>query len=229
MLVIVPSRGRPDNIRELIQAWEQTRSYASLLVVVDDDDESLEGYRDVMRDVPDWVQPLAVAPRKRLCPTLNDFAMANVELYDILGFMGDDHRPRTAGWDHRFAMAITQLGGTGVVYGNDLIQGANIPTAVWMSSCIVETLGYMVPPGLIHLFADDSWKAWGNGIHRLTYLNDVVIEHLHPVAQKSEWDDTYKECNSGEVWSADEAAFKTYMAGAYPSDIDKIMRECVNR
>lgn len=228
MLVIVPSRGRPDNIRELIAAWEETRTRAWLLVAVDDDDETLPGYRDVFATAPDWVS-WEVGPRKRMCPTLNDIAVRQAELYDILGFMGDDHRPRTQGWDHRFSMAIAQMGGTGVAYGNDLIQGANIPTAVWMSSCIVETLGYMVPPGLIHLFADDSWKAWGNGIGRLAYLNDVIIEHLHPVAQKSEWDDTYKECNSGAVWAADEAAFKAYMAGAYQSDVDKVMRECVNR
>lgn len=228
MLVIVPSRGRPDNIRELIEAWESTRTYAALLVVVDDDDETLPGYVEVMDSAPDWSR-LEITPRKRLGPTLNDYAMRNVELYDILGFMGDDHRPRTPQWDKRFAMAIAQMGGTGVAYGNDLIQGANIPTAVWLSSCIVETLGYMCPPDLTHLFLDNSWKAWGEGIHKLSYLNDVVIEHCHPVAHKSEWDDTYRECNSGEVWSADEAGFKAYMSGAYQSDIDKVLRECVNR
>lgn len=228
MLVIVPSRGRPDNIRELIEAWEATRTYAALLVVVDDDDETLPGYVEVMDGAPDWAR-LEITPRKRLGPTLNDYALRNVELYDIIGFMGDDHRPRTPQWDKRFAMAIAQMGGTGVAYGNDLIQGANIPTAVWLSSCIVETLGYMCPPDLTHLFLDNSWKAWGEGIRKLSYLNDVVIEHLHPVAQKSEWDDTYRECNSGEVWSADESAFKAYMSGAYQSDIDKVLRECVNR
>ena len=140
MLVIVPSRGRPENIRELIEAWEQTRTRAWLLVAVDDDDETLPEYRDVFATAPGWVT-WKVAPRKRMCPTLNEYAVPYAAMYDILGFMGDDHRPRTQGWDHKLSMAIAQMGGTGISYGNDLIQGANIPTAVWMSSCIVETLG----------------------------------------------------------------------------------------
>lgn len=225
MLVIVPSRGRPDNITELIDSWESTRTYAELLVAVDSDDEMLERYEMVLENAPSWAT-IHVAPRKRMCPTLNDRAMESVERYDILGFMGDDHRPRTHGWDRRFAGAIAQTGGVGVAYGNDLIQGPNLPTAVWMSSCIVETLGYMVPPGLIHLFADDSWKAWGNGIKRLTYVSDVIVEHLHPVAQKSEWDDTYKECNSGAVWGADEATYQEYQRTTLQEDIDKIKARC---
>lgn len=226
MLVIVPSRGRPENIADLVESWKATRTYAELLVAVDSDDEMLERYELVMETAPSWAT-IHVAPRKRMAPTLNDRAMESVERYDVIGFMGDDHRPRTHAWDRRFAGAIAAMGGTGVVYGNDLIQGVNLPTAVWMSSCIVETLGYMVPPGLIHLFADDSWKAWGNGIGRLAYLSDVIVEHLHPIAQKSEWDDTYKECNSGEVWGADEITFRAYMEMTYQTDINKIVSTCL--
>jgi hypothetical protein len=225
MLVIVPSRGRPDNITALIDAWERTRSYAQLLVVVDDDDELLTRYEMVMETAPDWVS-LEVTPRKRLGPTLNEYAVKNAPLFDVLGFMGDDHRPRTTHWDRRFAMAIAQMGGVGVTYGNDLIQGPNLPTAVWMSSCIVETLGYMVPPGILHLFADNTWQAWGNGISRMSYLNDVVIEHVHPVAQKAEWDVTYQECNSGAVWEADEKTFHAYMDTTFQKDMDKIKAVC---
>lgn len=228
MLVIVPSRGRPHNIAALIEAWRRTRKTAQLLVVVDDDDEKLDEYGYVLETAPDWVS-LEIGPRKRMCPTLNDFAVKYAPLYDVLGFMGDDHRPRTPHWDHRFEMAIAQMGGTGIAYGNDLIQGPNIPTAVSMSSCLVETLGYMVPPGLLHLFADNSWKVWGENLGRLSYLADVVIEHEHPVAQKSEWDDTYKECNAGAVWEADEKTFNAYVATQLTSDMDKIRERCLNR
>lgn len=221
MLVVVPSRGRPNNVRELIEAWLDTRTYATLQVVVDDDDETLEEYRSVLGEAPSWAC-LEVTPRKRLGPTLNEYAVMSAPLFDIIGFMGDDHRPRTPGWDQRFAAVIAQMGGTGIVYGNDLFQGPNLPTAVWMSARIVETLGYMVPPGIIHLFADDFWRDLGNGIGRLGYVHDVVIEHMHPQASKSEWDDVYVEVNSGAVWSADEATYRNYQATTLSSDIDKI-------
>jgi len=227
VLVIVPSRGRPDNITELMNAWMETRTYASLQVVVDDDDEMLSRYEMVMETAPSWVS-LEVTPRKRLGPTLNEYAVKAAPLYDVIGFMGDDHRPRTPGWDRRFAGAIVAMGGVGVVYGNDLFQGPNLPTAVWMSSCIVENLGYMVPPGIVHLFADNFWLDLGNGLGRMSYLNDVLIEHMHPQAGKSEWDPGYAEVNAGSVWEADEQTYKAYQYHRLNMDLDTIKARCIH-
>ena len=228
MLVIVPSRGRPANITALIESWKQTRTYASLLVVIDHDDDTLANYYTAVANAPDWVT-LTVTERKRLGPTLNEYALNNVQGYDIIGFMGDDHRPRTHGWDQRFAASIATVGGIGIAYGNDLIQGVNLPTAVWMSSCIIETIGYMVPPGMIHLYLDDFWKALGLRLQRLTYLNDVVIEHMHPVAGKAEWDDRYAEVNAGSMYENDGRLFQDYLAHTLQADAEKIIERCVIR
>lgn len=228
MLVVVPSRGRPANVTALIGAWKQTRTYAQLLIVADHDDDVLDGYYGAVETAPDWVT-LAVTERKRLGPTLNEYAVSNSSLYDIIGFMGDDHRPRTPGWDRRLATAIAALGGVGLAYGNDLIQGVNLPTAVWMSSCIVETLGYMVPPGMIHLYLDDFWKALGLRLQRLAYLSDVVIEHMHPVAGKAEWDDRYAEVNAGSMYENDGRVFQAYLQHTLQADAEKIIERCILR
>src|SRR5262245_16265098 len=228
MLVIVPSRGRPHNVSALIDAWRETRAYAQLLIVVDNDDDTLEQYQAVMETAPDWVD-MQFTERKRLGPTLNKYAVKYAAYYDVIGFMGDDHRPRTHAWDRRFAGAIAALGGVGVAYGNDLIQGANLPTAVWLSGCIVETLGYMVPPGMTHLYLDDFWKALGQRLQRLTYLNGVVIEHMHPVAGKSAWDEGYAEVNAGTMYENDGKVFHAYLESTLQADADKIIEQCVIR
>lgn len=228
MLVIVPSRGRPDNVAALIKVFGETRSYANLLIVVDDDDELLERYQLLFETAPAWAA-LAVTPRKRLGPTLNEYALEHAPLYDIIGFMGDDHRPRTHHWDQRMAGGIAHVGGIGLAYGNDLIQGINLPTAVWMSSCIVETLGYMVPPGMVHLYLDDFWKALGLRIERLAYAHDVIIEHMHPVAGKAPWDERYAEVNSGAMYENDGKVFQAYLAQTLQADADKVMERCVIR
>jgi hypothetical protein len=47
-----------------------------------------------------------------------------------LASLGDDHRPRTKGWDRRLIDAIESLGGApGIAYGDDKLQGAALPTA----------------------------------------------------------------------------------------------------
>jgi len=223
MLVIVPSRGRPHNVDKLIESMMATRTgNSSLLVVVDSDDTSLRRYEEL--DWPKWARLVIQSPR-RIGPTLNDFAVAAPSFndqVDIIGFMGDDHRPRTVGWDSIIEQAMKNQDGTGFVYGNDLLQGSMLPTAIFISSNIVQSLGYMCPPGMQHMYLDNVWKLWGERIHRLTYLNDVIIEHMHPVARKAEWDDGYAIVNSGEMYQSDERRMNEYILEQLEEDVKKM-------
>lgn len=212
MLYIVPSRGRPHNIIELIESWDATRAHAELLVCIDDDDPGLDAYLEIEVRSPEWVR-FGVGPRLRLGGTLNHWApyYARTGDHDLIGFMGDDHRPRTVGWDRTFS-EVARTAGPCVIYGNDLLQGANLATAVAISSSVIDALGYMTPPGQTHLYLDNAWMDMGRTVGNLIYRNDVVIEHVHPVAKKAEWDDLYKEVNSGEMYQADEKAYGAWLA-----------------
>jgi hypothetical protein len=139
--------------------------------------------------------------------------------------MGDDHRPRPAAmpWDARIRTCLS--GGPGIVYGNDLLQGEAMATAVAMTSDIVETLSYMAPPALVHLCLDLCWIDWGKGMGRITYLDDMVIEHLHPAASKAEMDAGYEEVNSPEQVSSDSAAYYDYRDnGGLEADLVKLRK-----
>lgn len=217
MAVIVPSRGRPQNIKALIEAWKATGSEVALIICVDADDPEIAGYEAI--DRPAWAFLLTSRVRRRLGQWLNDVAPMAATQHDIVGFMGDDHRPRTGGWQVYVERAAVD---GGVVYGNDLIQGANLPTAVFMDSRIVRTLGWFVVPGMTHLFMDNLWKTLGEQLGTLRYLPDVIIEHVHPIAGKAEWDQGYTEANAGHVWEHDEALYKEWMAHQMPADIAKI-------
>lgn len=220
LLVIVPSRGRPRNIADLYVAWSETTNRdASLLVAVDDDDPALPEYRRVcsLIDVE-----LEVGPRLRLTGTLNKVATERAPHYQAVAFMGDDHRPRTIGWDTNLLQALGRLG-TGIVYGNDLLQGEKMATAVAMTSNIVATLGYMAPPQMVHLCLDLVWVDWGRAIDRLVYLPDTVIEHMHPAAGKAANDAGYDEANSPHQTAADHAAYRAYRDGPlFAADVVKL-------
>jgi hypothetical protein len=69
----------------------------------------------------------------------------------------------------------------------------------------------MVPPNMKHLYLDNFWKKLGEDLGALTYLEDVIVEHMHPVAGKAEWDEGYREVNAQEVYSADALAYKNYI------------------
>jgi hypothetical protein len=219
LLMIVPSRGRPQSVPLLAQAWTDTHAEAKLLVCVDDDDPTMPAYVDAC--VEHGVEIL-VGPRRRLGPTLNEVAVRYADSWTALGFCGDDHRVRSVGWDVRMLAELDRLG-HGIVYGDDLIHGPNLPTAVVMSSTIVSTLGYMCPPGLIHLMLDNTWKAWGEGAGCLSYLPDVVIEHVHPLVGKAPTDAGYDEVNAPSMYAVDGATYQRYAdSGGLAADVEKI-------
>lgn len=228
LLVIVPSRGRPENVVRLIGAWKATvRDDAKLFVVTDPDDPTADDYHGLQIGADDdRFGHIILDPRGerlRLGGILNyiGYAYACEPDVPVLGFVGDDHLPRTEGWDTAVLAALHDLG-SGIVYGDDLLQGQKLPTAVFMTSDIIRTLGWMVPPGLVHLYIDDAWRELGAAMGRLKYLPDVVIEHMHPAAQKASWDHRYAEVNAPEVAAADKATFDAWMAEGLPAAMAKL-------
>lgn len=225
LLVIIPTRGRPHAVPEIMQAWDDTGATADVLFAVDKDDPELAGYKAQAKAFADDGRVRFVYwARKRLCGTLNQAAVKNAPSYRYLAFMGDDHRPRPADrpWDERFRECLSG-GGPGIVYGNDLLQGEKMATAVAMTSDIVTTLGVMAPSCLVHLCLDLVWIEWGKGMQRITYLDDVVIEHLHPAAGKAEFDSVYADCNSSERNESDSAAYYDYRDnGGLDADLEKL-------
>src|SRR5215203_2027590 len=93
VLVIVPSRSRPDNAHAFAEAFVEHSTRSDLLFALDEDDPLLAGYAGIP-----GVQ-YEVNPRLRLVGTLNLVATKYCEQYDYLAFLGDDHRLRTPGWD----------------------------------------------------------------------------------------------------------------------------------
>lgn len=210
LLVIIPSRGRPESVAEVAASfYDNTDGSADLLFAIDDDDRNYPIVPGVK---------YRVGPRLRMCGTLNAAAVENAKHYKYLGFMGDDHRTRTQGWD---SFVVHALQDHNVAYGNDLLQGERLPTAVFLRSEIVQKLGYMAPPALVHLYLDNFWLELGRATS-IKYLPDVIIEHLHPMAGKAEWTEQYREVNDQSVYDADQRAFSEYMAQQFAADLEKL-------
>lgn len=219
LLMIVPSRGRPRNIAALCDAWDATSTgSARLLVAVDDDDPALGQYEQVCagRGVD-----LTVGPRLRMVATLNKVALEHAPKHFAVGFMGDDHRPRTTGWDAHYLAALRTLG-TGYVYGNDLLAGETLPTQWAQTSDTVQALGAMIPAPVRHLWADNQIWDLGHAIDRITYLPDVIVEHMHPLAGKAADDAGYREVNADTAFEADRLVYAAWYENQRTTDVTKL-------
>src|SRR6185369_3994131 len=155
LVVIVPSRGRPEAARSLADAFQQTcTADTELVFAVDDDDETLERYSELAATpVGPGVTLARLFPRVSVCVVDNPTNMVRALngaatfaarfVYPApfaIGFMGDDHLPRTYGWDTAHLTALRDLG-TGIVYGDDLLQRRRLPTQCAMTADIVQALG----------------------------------------------------------------------------------------
>ena len=219
MLTIVPTRGRNDNAIRLFEAINATADFTEVVFAIDADD--VETYTGLMHETTglDNVK-VVIAERMGMNGTLNHWALWFSPDYDYICFMGDDHLPRTGGWDTKLAEAI----GTepGIAYGNDLLQGENLPTAVVMSSKIIRATGFMSPPALKHLFLDNYWLAMGHALENVNYLPDVILEHLHYTNGKAEHDDRYAAVNNAEMHNGDQAIFAEYLATEFSNDVENV-------
>jgi hypothetical protein len=221
LVVIVPSRGRPEATIALARAFADTCTAGTALsIAIDADDPRRNDYHDGLRGLPS-VSHIIEQPSGTMVTALNFAAdMASKDAFAV-GFMGDDHCPRTHGWDQAYLDALKDLG-TGIVYGNDLLQGGSLPTQVAMTSDIVRALGYMAPPALRHMYVDNFWLSLGRAADCIRYLPDVIVEHRHPLAGKAQWDEGYMRVNDRAVYRADEQAFAEYVRTQLADDAAKV-------
>jgi hypothetical protein len=217
ILIIVPSRSngnkRENNVDRFIENWLQyTEGYSDLLVSLDEDDEHYYPRRDGVM--------YTVEPNVRLVPKLNRESFKYKDQYKAIAFFGDDHLIKSP-WESKFLEFFSQNNGVGIAYGNDLLQFDKLPTAVCLTSNIINTLGYMVYPKLYHMYADNFWKDLGTATNTLKYFPEVIFEHLHPDIGKASRDNQYNY--AAQVVGSDQSVYHNYLySSEFQDDVNKI-------
>lgn len=184
ILIIVPSYQRQNKILGFYEAWKKTTSNRSeVVLVLEEKDEEYPKINGVK---------IMKGNYGNIVISTNE-AFYKYPDYKIYGFLNDDHILRTKGWED---VIIKTLENGGYAYGNDLLQKEKLATAVFISGDIVRKLGYICTPRLTHLYIDRTWNDIGNAIGKLYYLENIIIEHMHFTAGKSDKDEQYKRVNS---------------------------------
>lgn len=213
LLVIIPTRGRPEAVDKVMNAWQDTGAFqvAEPLWLWDADDPRAGGYMDRLIH---WAPMLRERRISAWMPMVHKLDLLAAEYardgnHRHIGFAGDDHLPRTHGWAQDMAWALDWMG-TGIVYPDDGYQHERLASSWAMTADIVRALGRMVPAPVEHLYCDNSIMDLGQAIGRLQYLPDVLVEHMHPVAGKVETDEQYERVNGREQYAKDRPAYKAW-------------------
>jgi hypothetical protein len=150
LLVIVPSRGRPGRLAEMLaETFGNATAETEVAVGLDDNDPVLEGYRELscrpQRGMVHW----HVGPHQSMTAWTNDIVRQYKGRYRAYASFGDDHLPRTRAWDKLLLDAALPVG---ISYGNDLLQRENLPTAPVVTAGIVDALGWLCLPTVRHYY-----------------------------------------------------------------------------
>lgn len=160
-----------------------------------------------------------MGPQLKLVEKLNLTALGwEKEGYLCVGFMGDDCVFMTPGWED--VIIHWQKKHKGICYGNDLLQGENLPNNVFIHVDIIAALGFMAPPELQHYYIDNYWKDLGLRLNNIQYFENVVIEHRHWSNQKEQKDATYT--NAESLMGQDRAAWDNYRETKLAEDVQII-------
>jgi len=228
IVVVIPSRGRPGRAHRAVRAIRETaaRVDTRVLLAVDRDDPTLDEYLALRWDPVPYRTETSVVVLEReatgnLVKATNTVSMriAEEDPTAIIGNLGDDHIAKTAGWDNAITYALPT---PGVAYGDDGLQGRNLPTAPFISAEIVLALGWYALPTCWHMFVDNAWRDIGEQTGTLRYVSTVEFEHEHPLVGKAEWDDGYRHANGSEVIEHDKAAYHEWRERYMAEDLRRV-------
>lgn len=232
LAILVPTRGRPGNIRKVISAWDFTDAWdhADLVLIVDADDPELAVYEAVAdlvnEPAAEGTEPVEVVVMDEWMPMVHKLNLvaalyAQTKTYRALGFAGDDHLPQTIGWAQRYLTVLRELG-SGMVYSDDGYQGRKLSTEWAVTADAVRALGRMVPAPVEHMYCDNSMMDLFGGAGALRFLPEVRIEHMHPVTGKAETDAQYQRVNHRDQFARDRRSYEGWRRLGMMTDIAAI-------
>lgn len=229
---LLPTLGRPNLLKEFIDAYKATESSTDVWVLIDEDDPRLLEYRAL--ELPQSFLLVDTGKARSMGDKVRH-VFDSVKSFEWVGILNDDHRPRTPKWDQAI---ISQIQGHNVVFTNDGYVNANGPQRIAGGICFsgkwLRSLGFMFLPGQHHLYSDDLWQVLCQRPACAMYLHDVIVEHDHAYKNPSLQDETFKIINGekglndqrvgeGGFWPNDKKVFEEWLGSRAEKDIQKIM------
>ena len=184
--ILCPTRGRPENVKRLIDSVVETATVPPEFVFyVDEDDKTFPG------SVPYPEVKVIVGDRILMSKMWNRLAQAATG--EILMMGGDDIVFKTKGWDDQVRRAFAAFPDRLIfVHGDDGVYGDKFGSHGFLHRNWMDVVGYFVPPYFASDFNDTWWNDVANALNRRVPLN-FLTEHMHPLAGKAEWDKTHQE------------------------------------
>jgi len=166
---------------------------SEVILVADDDDPVAPGWLGTIEANRRAGVPVGMRIGMRM-----SFPMkTNIVVHDnpdrtLYMSVDDDEVFRTPGWEERY-LDIAESHKYAVIWANDLHNRERSPCGFAATNALVRFLKWFAYPRVDNLEVDRVLGDLSQALDIAFYLDDVIIEHMHPVLGKSEIDQTYQE------------------------------------
>ncbi len=208
--VILPTRERPKQLERMLTSLFSTASKPdSLEVILYQDEDDIETNK-IDAKLEAWGVERIIGPKLSMGKRLSTCIAASSG--DVLFFLNDDVVVRTQDWDRLINEEVSKFSDQiYLLYPNDLFKGKSYATFPIISRKLCEIIVDPFPAAYEGSFLDihimDIFKRLqGEGGTKIKYLEDIVFEHLHFRAGKSEYDNTYEN----RIRFGDDRTFLTH-------------------
>ena len=192
--ILIPSRGRAEQLRKLIyNIFETARDPELVEVCILADADDVETNNMLAHENPDKVK-FKIVPKGSI--VFGDMwnHLLDISTGEIYMICGDDVQFRTLGWDISVRSEFDKCPDKIIyVFGDDGHQHGRLGVHGFVHKRWVETLGYITPKMFVLWYVDNWTDDIATRIGRRIYLRDVEIIHMHPDAGKAVDDKTYME------------------------------------
>ncbi len=210
-MIILPTKGRPSNLRRFVRVYNETCGTLPIHVIFDAND----AFRYNSVDTPEHWKRISV-PAGTPLGGIFDLVFKKFPDEPYYGMVADDVVPETSGWDVIMA-GLCQP--DKIVWGCDDIQNEKLPVHPFIGGDLIRKLGWWAAPGLKHWFVDNVWKNIADSLDCGLYLPQVKMTHVHYINGRASIDRTYREQPSH---LNDERTYLKFMAEQFPNVIERL-------
>jgi len=214
--ITIPTRNRPDRLNQTIISIIETAfdmKRIQIVIRIDNDDNTTIEYLSKLELINKYNFIIIKGEYTKNIVDLWNECYSKCDGGRIM-MCADDVIFRTSNWDSILIRVMPFPNSKPYfVWGNDKNQEHHLATLPIMSRYLIEKLGYFVPMGYRKEYCDTHLhdimrKLEQIGYNIMTYLPDVIFEHMHPFVGKAQWDLTYESRRKFVEGDADR--YKTY-------------------
>jgi hypothetical protein len=209
LLAICTSYRRPKMLWNMLQTFRNTKNHdTDIFIYLHLDDPFLEEYKVFINDYPHIIER-----HRNLQQVINHVVFERYPGVPYYQIICDDHLYHTQNWDNLLTEAISKKAQDwGFCCGRDLVNGDNWhryqhPSAEIWSWKMAKTLGYIYPHIFEHQGLDFYTKDLSLAINALTFVPEVIIEHLWYGGCNKPMDDNIKEKYDDDTMARAHKAF----------------------